>query len=79
MVSGMPREPETYRLNIERMDKLFPDAEILNIGQAAAAIGVERHQLKKLVPFEGHYISKANLAYGISKIGAVAAQKGERA
>ena len=66
----MPREPETYRLNIERMDKLFPDREILNIGQAAAALGVERHQLKKLVPFEGHYISKANLAYGMAKIGA---------
>ena len=67
----MPREPDTYRLNIERMDKLFPDAELLNIGQAAKAMGVDRDTLKKLVPFNGRYICKANLAYGVSKIGAV--------
>ena len=66
----MSREPDTYRLNIERMDKLFPDAEILNIGQAASALGVDRATLKKPVPFNGHFITKVNLAYGMAKIGA---------
>lgn len=62
----MPREKELFRDNLERLDKAFPNQELLNKSQVAQYCKIERHTAVKMFNFQGSYISKAKLASALS-------------
>lgn len=43
----MPREKELFRDNLERLDKAFPNKEILDLAEVANYLGVCRRTLVK--------------------------------
>lgn len=59
----MPREPETYRLNIEHLNERFPDKETFTIADIMKMNDFSRPTAEREFPFKGKYISKVNLAY----------------
>ncbi len=66
----MPKEPETYRLNIEQLNTRFPDRELFTRMDLMELSGLKRDAVNKEFPFTGKYISKPNLAYLMAKKGA---------
>lgn len=70
----MAREKESYRDNLERLDKMFPDKDLLTPNDVVAFTGVCRQTVIKLFDFNSklvgkrkdHYISKAKLARELS-------------
>lgn len=59
----MPREKEAYRDNLLRLDKRFPDKEVLNQNEVARFLGIDTRTVKKYYPIKkGVGISKATLA-----------------
>lgn len=62
----MAREKELYRLNLERLDKMFPEKEYLTTTDVCKFTGWERHTVKKRFKFEGYFISKVSLASQMS-------------
>lgn len=62
----MAREKELYRLNLERLDKMFPEKEYLTTIDVCKLTGWERHTVKKHFKFDGYFISKVSLASQMS-------------
>ena len=63
----MSREREAYRDNLERLDKRFPDAEMLTIKEVAAFTGYSEPSVRKIFVFTPYRrISKADLARQMS-------------
>lgn len=66
----MAREKESYRDNLERLDKAFPTKELLNASDVAEFTGIHRHSVKATFTFNKygrrHLISKAVLARELS-------------
>ena len=65
----MPREPVTYRLNIEQLNARFPDRDLLTLKDIMELTGLSRYTAAKEFPFHGKYISKVNLAWMMSQKG----------
>jgi len=66
----MPREPETYRLNIEHLNDLYPEKETFTLTEIARMNGTSLPTAQREFPFKGKYISKVNLAYMLAQKGA---------
>lgn len=66
----MPREPETYRLNIEQLNTRYPEKEVFSRKDLIDMTGMDYKTIAKHFPFPGRYISKVNLAWLMSKKGA---------
>ena len=62
----MPREKPAYRDNLERLDKRFPDKELLTQKEVAEFTGLCRQSVSKIFPFKRFGISKATLARELS-------------
>ena len=63
----MPKEKESYRDNLERIDAAFPDKEMLTITDVSVYIGMCRRVTKKMFSFNRfNFISKATLAREMS-------------
>ena len=70
----MAREKESYRDNLERLDKMFPDRELLSTVDVAIFTGMARATVLKTYSFKNtrnkrnttHRISKAVLARELS-------------
>lgn len=70
----MAREKESYRDNLERLDKMFPGKEMLSSVDVAMFTGMARTTVLKLYSFRNvknkrnttHRISKAVLARELS-------------
>lgn len=70
----MAREKESYRDNLERLDKMFPGKELLSTVDVAMFTGMARTTVLKLYSFKNtrnkrnttHRISKAVLARELS-------------
>lgn len=62
----MPREKELFRINLERLDRMFPDKELLTCADVCKYTGLERHTARRKFKFDGHYIAKSTLANQIS-------------
>jgi hypothetical protein len=70
----MAREKESYRDNLERLDKMFPDREMLSSVDVALFTGQARTTVLKMYSFKtiknkrysSHRISKAVLARELS-------------
>lgn len=63
----MPREKESYRDNLERINAAFPDKELLQVKETALFLGIDPRTAKKWFSFSVHgMISKAVLAREIS-------------
>lgn len=65
----MPREKESYRDNLMRLDDLFPGKELLYVSEIQRGLGIPRRQVERIVRgklIEGKWISKAALARLIS-------------
>ena len=65
----MPRELDTYRPSLERLDELFPDAELLSVSDVMKLTGTCYNTTKRYFPFKGHYISKVNVAHRLAELG----------
>ena len=65
----MPKEPETYRLNIEQLNTLFPNKETFTVTEIAKMNGTSLPTAQQEFPFKGKYISKVNLAYMLARKG----------
>ena len=66
----MPKEPATYRLNLELLNSKFPEKEIFTIKDIMLIGDMSRPTAQKEFPFDGKYISKVNLAYAMAQKGA---------
>ena len=62
----MSKEREGYRDNIERLDKFFPNAELLNVNDLVKFTGRNWRTVREFFPFKGCYISKAEAARTLS-------------
>ena len=62
----MPREKESYRDNLERLDAVFPDKELLFATDVSRFLGVDTRTARKMYPFQNNYIAKAVLARKMS-------------
>lgn len=70
----MAREKESYRDNLEMIEKAYPDVALLNLAQVAKLCGITDSRAKELFPFkvvrnknkDRYYISKAVLARELS-------------
>lgn len=62
----MPREKETFRDNLERLDKAFPGKELLTKTDVVGYTGVCYAKARKIFRFKGNYISKAVFASDLS-------------
>lgn len=66
----MAREKELYRDNLERLDKRFPDQELLNVANVSKYCRLSEERTKEMFPFIKHggrwYISKVKLASALS-------------
>ena len=60
----MPREREDFRLNMERLNELYPEKEMLSIREAMQVMGFQRDvTAKKYIPFtRSKQVSKVTLA-----------------
>ena len=58
----MPREKECYRLNLERLDEIFPGREILKLCEVADFLGVDKRTAKAKYGISSEGISKVKLA-----------------
>lgn len=59
----MAREKEDYRMNIEQLNRLFPEREMLTIREAMQILGyTSPNTVKKYLTFVHGKISKAALA-----------------
>ena len=60
----MPREREDFRLNLERLNELYPDKEMLTIHDVMRVMGFSRDvTVKKYVPLtRSKQVSKVTLA-----------------
>ena len=67
----MPRELETYRPQLQRMDELFPETEMLSVADLIKLTGKRYNTVKKYFPFDGPYISKVNVAHRLAEIGRI--------
>ena len=68
----MPRELETYRPQLQRMDELFPETEMLSVADLIKLTGKRYNTVKKYFPFDGPYISKVNVAHRLAELGRMA-------
>ena len=66
----MPKEPATYRLNLELINSKYPQKEIFTLKDIMLMNGMSRPTAQKEFPFAGKYISKVNLAYAMAQKGA---------
>lgn len=66
----MPKEPETYRLNLELLNTLYPEKLAFTVHEIAKMNDWCDATAAKVYPFNGKYISKSNLAYAMAKQGA---------
>lgn len=66
----MAREKELFRDNLERLDRLFPDHELLNVAHVSKFCGLSEERAKQMFPFKRvggrWYISKVKLASELS-------------
>lgn len=62
----MPREKELFRDNIERLDKAFPNQEMLRRVDVCKFCGINYRTAEKMFSFKNCYISKAKLASELS-------------
>lgn len=62
----MPREKESYRDNLERLDMAFPGRELLTINDVSVFLGINYRTVKKWYEFRNNRISKATLARMLS-------------
>lgn len=62
----MAREKELFRLNLERLDKAFPNKEYLTSRDICDFTGLERHTVRKKFKYDGKLISKVSLANQMS-------------
>lgn len=62
----MPREKESFRDNLERINEKFPNQELLSKKEVAAYCGLDHRTVAKLFSFKDCYISKAVLAREMS-------------
>ena len=65
----MAREKEDFRDNLCRIDARFPEAELLNIKEAASWLGIDPRTVSKIMKgkiLPGNKISKVALARAIS-------------
>lgn len=67
----MPRELETYRPQLQRMDELFPGTEMLTVSDLMKLTGKRYNTTRKYFPFDGPYISKVNVAHRLAEIGRI--------
>lgn len=59
----MSREKEDYRANLERLNELFPEREMLTVGDVMRVYGIKSYHLAhKIVKFTAGRVSKATLA-----------------
>lgn len=58
----MSKEKETYRDNLERLDKAYPGKEMLNISEVCAYLGRSYNYVRPRYPFKDGSITKATLA-----------------
>ena len=65
----MPRELDTYRPALERMDELFPETELLSISDVMKLTGKCYNTTKRYFPFKGQYVSKVNVAHRLAELG----------
>lgn len=70
----MAREKESYRDNLEMIDKAYPDKAMLNLSQVSRLCGITDSRAKEMFSFkvvrnknkDRYYISKAVLARELS-------------
>jgi len=62
----MPREKELFRDNLERLDKFYPNKEVLNIKEVMQFTGLSRTGVVNRYPFKNRFISKVKLASELS-------------
>ena len=66
----MAREKELFRDNLERLDKRFPDKELLNVANVSRFCGLSEERAKQMFDFNRvggrWYISKVKLASALS-------------
>lgn len=66
----MAREKELFRDNLERLDKRFPDKELLNVANVSRFCGLSEERAKQMFDFKRiggrWYISKVKLASALS-------------
>ena len=67
----MPRELETYRPQLQRMDELFPGTEMLSVADLMKLTGKCYNTTRKYFPSDGPYISKVNVAHRLAEIGRI--------
>ena len=65
----MPRELDTYRPSLERLDELFPGTELLSISDVMKLTGKCYNTTKRYFPFKGQYVSKVNVAHRLAELG----------
>lgn len=59
-----------YRDNLERVNNYFPHIELLTRKDIMAFTGLSRNTVPIVFPYDGKYISKANFARMLAKLGA---------
>lgn len=62
----MSREKPLFRDNLERLDKVFPDKELLRGVDVAKFLGIDPRTAKARFSFQKGYISKTKLASELS-------------
>ena len=62
----MPKEKESYRDNLERINAAFPNKEMLNKKEVSQFTGLNIKTVCKMFDFKENYISKAKLAREMS-------------
>ena len=62
----MPREKPLFRDNIERLDKVFPNQELLRGVDVAKFLGIDARTARKRFSIVDGYISKTKLASELS-------------
>ena len=61
----MPKEPATYRLNLELLNSKFPEKEIFTIKDIMLIGDMSRPTAQKEFPFAGKYISTQSTAQSV--------------
>ena len=62
----MPREKESFRDNLERLDKAFPGKEMLRKTDVTNYTGMSFAKARNMFSFNGNYISKVVFARELS-------------
>lgn len=59
----MPKELETYRINLDRLDEAYPNKNVLSISDVVRYTGLNYRTVKKFFPFtKGLGVSKITVA-----------------